>query len=127
MDNFLSVERGQSVLDEMAGQARVDATEGLSQTVPRLARLQPIEYEQVRETEAQRLGVRVTALDKAVIAARRAEQFDGGKPKMFPTVTPWVDPVDGAELLSEIHATIKRFIVCEDATAVAATLWLEWE
>lgn len=123
MDNFPSIERGQSVLDSMAQQANASQTESLFDAVTRLARLHPLEYEHVREAEAQRLGARVAVLDKQVGTARRGEQTDGGKATMFPSVTPWPDPVDGAALLDEILATLKRFIICESETAIAATLW----
>ena len=37
---------------------------------------------------------------------------------------PWPEPVDGDDLLSEIIATIKRFVVYLDETAIAAALWI---
>ena len=51
----------------------------------------------------------------------------GGQPErtaMVEDVEPWPEPVDGAALLDEVYTTIKRHIVCEDETAVAATLWV---
>ncbi|MBL0320637.1 MAG: DUF3631 domain-containing protein [Alphaproteobacteria bacterium] len=36
----------------------------------------------------------------------------------------WNTPVDGADLLTAIVATINRFIICEKHTAIAAALWI---
>lgn len=38
-------------------------------------------------------------------------------------VEPWAEPVDGEQLLDDIFATIKRYVIAEDATLRAATLW----
>ncbi len=92
--------------------------------VARLASLRPLEYEQIRDREAESLGVRVSALDKEVGIARKARQEEGGKAVMFPTVKAWNEVVDTDQLLTEIHATIKRFIICERETAITATLWI---
>lgn len=97
--------------------------ESLSEALARLAYLHPLEYEKVRDAEAQRLGVRVGVLDKEVSQARRSRQDEGGKLAMFPTVEPWPDPVNADQLLQEIYATVRRFIICEKETAVTATLW----
>jgi len=104
--------------------APVGESEGLLATVARLAGLHPLEYEQAREAQAQRLGVRVAALDKEVGNARRAKQEEGGKAAMFPTVEPCPEPVDGADLLDDLVDTIHRFIVCERHTAITAALWI---
>jgi len=98
-------------------------SESLFDAVARLAGLRSLEYEKIRDAEAERLGVRVGALDKEVSIARRAQQADGGKAAMFPTVELWHEPVEGATLLNDLIATIQRFIICEHETAVAAALW----
>ena len=137
------IERGQSFLDSVAAQgavasaealgkarhpaeqenAAVGDSEGLFDAVARLAALHSLEYEKIREAEAQRLGVRVGALDKEVSTARRTKQEDGGKAAMFPTVEPWPEEVDAGALLDEVYSTIRTFIICEKETAVTATLW----
>ena len=98
-------------------------SESISDAVSRLAAMLPIEYENVRETEAKRLGVRVGVLDKVVSDTRKKKQVDGGKAAMFPAVEPWHESVKANDLLNEIYSTVRRFIVCEKETAVAATLW----
>lgn len=94
------------------------------QTMLRLALLSPIDYDRVREKEAEALGVRVTTLDREVQKIRNPDNTSLDAVKMFPTVEPWPQPVDGAALLDEIAGTIRRFIVCDADTVTAATLWV---
>lgn len=69
-------------------------------TIAALATLSPLAYERQREAQAERLGVRVSMLDKLVRAASGAAD-DGlqGKPVDFPEPQPWHEPVNGAALL----------------------------
>ncbi|MGK2872968.1 MAG: DUF3631 domain-containing protein [Alphaproteobacteria bacterium] len=91
-------------------------------TVAHLAALKPHEYDRVRTAEATRLGVRAATLDDAV-TGQRAQQ-SGGAASLFPDVEPWPDPVDGAALLDEVAATVRRFIVCDPEIAETAALWI---
>lgn len=111
------------LIEQQAEKAERLASESLFDAVARLASLHPLEYEKTREAEAQRLGVRVGALDKEVSTARRIRQEEGGKAAMFPTVEPWTEHVDPKQLLDEIHSTIRRFIVCDKVTSITASLW----
>lgn len=93
------------------------------QVAQRLAMLGPMDYDRVRKAEADRLGVKVSTLDRMIASARNeGASSDGETP--FPEVRPWDDAVDGAILLSEITSAVQRFIVCDDATARAAALWV---
>jgi len=98
--------------------------ESVFDAVKRFAKMQRLEYEQIRTSEAKRLGIRASELDKAVDTERQAGRETAGKAAMFPTVEPWPDPVDAAELLTEIRSTIQRFIVCSKDTAIATALWI---
>jgi putative DNA primase/helicase len=91
----------------------------------RLARLSPLDYDRGRKAGAEALGVRPATLDKMVAAARKAENNGGID---FDEAEPWPHPVEPALLLAEIASTVKRFIVCEEQTAVATALWttLTW-
>ncbi len=106
-----------------ASQAAFEAATG-ADDISRLAALPPMEYERSRESEAERLGVRVGFLDKEVSKARHEKQEATRRMTMFPEVMAWPDPVDGAELLDEIKATIQQYIICEPETCVAASLWI---
>jgi putative DNA primase/helicase len=98
--------------------------ETLAEAVTRLSQLSPLEYEKVREAESKTLGVRVSALDSEVTNARRAMMKCNGEAQMFPVVEPWPESVDGATLLHDVHAVVRRFVICEPETAIAATLWI---
>ena len=93
----------------------------LDAAVQRLSKLSPLEYDQVRKQEAKTLGVRTTALDTAVGNARKQEDSDD---LPFPVVESWPESIDPAQLLSEITAVIRRFIVCDKEIAHAAALWV---
>lgn len=92
----------------------------LTAAVNRLAKLSPLKYDQVRKGEAQALGVRPASLDDAVKSARKKDSSESN----FEEVEPWPEPVDGAELLTTIATTIRRFIICEPYTAQAVALWV---
>jgi len=92
----------------------------------RLAALPPLEYERQREEAAKRLDCRAAILDKLVESRRpkaAAAETAQGSRLSFPEVEPWEQPVNGAELLNEIAATMKRFIVAPTLAIVAAALF----
>lgn len=91
-------------------------------TIQRLAALSPIEYDRARPGEAKVLGVRPATLDKMVATARKDKDTVTGL--IFDEIKPWNAPVDPAKLLSDISATILRFIVCTKETADTAALWI---
>jgi putative DNA primase/helicase len=91
----------------------------LDAAIQRLSKLTPLQYDQVRKEEAKALNVRPATLDGAVRNARNG----GPEDVPFEEVEPWPEPVDGAELLTGIAATVRRFIVCEPQTAHAVALW----
>jgi len=90
-------------------------------TIQRLSALSPLEYDQVRREEAKSLGVRSAVLDAAVRNARKQEDSDD---LPFQVVEPWHEPIDPPQLLSDITAVVRRFIVCEKETAHAVALWV---
>jgi hypothetical protein len=94
----------------------------LNTAIDRLANLPPLKYDMVRVDEAKALGVRPATLDATVKAAQKQAVQSNDTP--FNEVEPWPEAVDGAELLTAIVSTIRRFIICEHHTAVAAALWV---
>lgn len=99
--------------------------DNLDATINRLSQLSELEYEQIRLTESKRLNIRATFLDKLVKEAngnKTAVSANDGMP--FPIIEPWHEPINPDELLTEIFNVIKRFIICHDETACAATLWI---
>lgn len=90
-------------------------------TILRLVALSPLQYDRERKEIAKTLNVRPGTLDKMVKAARKEEKTDTGL--IFDDLEPWPDSVNGADLLDEVAATVRRFIVCQPETAHAAALW----
>jgi putative DNA primase/helicase len=94
----------------------------------RLASLPIIDYERARADAAKRLGVRAPMLDR-LIAMKRAEfnlDRDSGKQGHaldLPSPEPWPEPVDGAKLLDDMTAAIKRHVVLSEHEARGAALW----
>ena len=90
-------------------------------TIARLAALPLMEYERCRNTEAKALGMRAGILDKLVQAERKGGDDDG---MAFSDVEPWPSEVNASALLRDLSATVRRFIVCDHHTAIAASLWV---
>lgn len=90
------------------------------EAIAELAALSELEYDRVRVERARQLGVQVKTLD-ALVKAARSEEPEAGLP--FPDVEPHPDPVDPAQLLDDLSATVKRFIVLRAEQADAVALW----
>jgi len=95
--------------------------------IERLAALNPIQYDRQRTAAAKRLGIRGETLDKQVKAARGEPERDsnaGGSALEFPDVEPWPEAVDGAALLNELTASVKRHMALPEHAAAAIALWV---
>jgi putative DNA primase/helicase len=107
--------------EESPSPSETESTEcPLDAVIQRLSQLSPLQYDQVRKKEAKALGVRPITLDAAVKDARKGGVADD---LPFVEVEPWPDAIDQAQLLTDISATVRRFIVCEKETADAVALW----
>ena len=93
--------------------------------IGRLATLNPLQYDRERTAAAENLGVKVGALDQAVKEARRENAGTKGQGRAFelPTIEPWADKVDGAELLSATADAIRRYVVFPVNSAETVALW----
>jgi putative DNA primase/helicase len=103
--------------------------ESAQEAFTRLAKLPPIEYEQARKPEAERLGLRLGALDNEV---RKRRGWTGGSDAALqgcaidlPDVDPWPDPVDGAQALSEAAAVFSRYLALPDGAADVMALFAQ--
>lgn len=100
----------------------------LDATVAELAKLSPLEYDQVRVGKAQALGVRQKTLNDEVEKVRHgAKVHESGEASesLSPLPPePWEHEVNGGALLDEIQKFIGRFVVIGSHAQVAVTLWV---
>lgn len=89
--------------------------------INKLKEMPLIGYDRVRTTVAKAMGIRPATLDSIVKQEKAVYQEGDASP--FPEIIPWDEPVNPERLLTDISNTIKRFIVCDYETIVAATLW----
>jgi len=104
-------------------EARPDAEASVE--IGQLARLAPLEYERHRKEAAERLDVRAYILDR-LVAAERGKFGDHGKQGRalsLPEAQPWPQSINGADLLDELAASIRRHVVMHDHGADTAALW----
>jgi putative DNA primase/helicase len=94
--------------------------------IARLAALPALQYERERDGAAERLGCRVSVLDRLVVAARGGSTAHSGlgQPLLLDDIEPWPEPVDGAQLLEDIVTEIRRHVVLSAAAAYAVALWV---
>ena len=92
------------------------------ETIARLAAMSRMEYGKVRIETAKRLGVTTKTLDDTIKAVCNERNAASNLP--FKEHEATFDPVDPAQLFSEISRAIRTYIVCEPEQADAATLWV---
>ncbi len=105
---------------------KLDADAESLKAVERLAKLSPMEYDKVRDAEAEKLGIRVSTLDAEVKKARGATGDDNaqGQAVDLAEPDPWPHPVDGVNLLDEVRATISGYIALPAHADIAVTGWI---
>src|SRR5215469_5930544 len=90
----------------------ISQRETLQSAVARLAILSDLEYERQRRAEAKRLNVRLPQLDADVRKARTVSRR-AGNPDLalvLPKHQPWPEPINGAELISELARTLVTYL-----------------
>ena len=102
--------------------------EELEEVFARLAKLDPCQYEQVRNEEAFGIKHRVSTLDGEV--KKRRPKAEGehsnlqGDAVSFPKIEPWGEPVKLGEVLKMIADEFRGYIAMTQAQADAAALWV---
>jgi putative DNA primase/helicase len=92
--------------------------------IARLARLSPLNYDRVRDAEAELLGCRVTTLDTVVRPMRGGDTAPGqGRMLHLPAPEPWPQPVCGAALLDELATFIVRYVFLPPGAGDALAPW----
>jgi Protein of unknown function (DUF3631) len=99
------------------------------------SRLDEIAKGRAKQGIARLLGITVGTLDskiKQIIKERIHNRGDGdddiddgrpGKPLVFTDIEPWPDPIDGAELLTDLSRTIGAYVKMEGHQRDAIALW----
>jgi putative DNA primase/helicase len=102
-----------------------DESEIIQLEIKRMAKLHPVQYDRERELAAQRLGIRISTLDRQVEAEHKRSGDDNkqGQALLLPEPEPWPDPLNGAELLCALSAAIRRHVVMPEHSADATALW----
>lgn len=85
-----------------------------------LAKLSDIEYGQRRKEAANKLGVTVTILDRAVKTKHCETQ---NSDDIFPPIAPFSNPVELNKLLEELEEVFKRYAVLPEHVTTALALW----
>ncbi|MBC5824086.1 MAG: DUF3631 domain-containing protein [Candidatus Eremiobacteraeota bacterium] len=90
-----------------------------------LAELSDIDYEQIRKSEADKLGFRASALDEIIKKRRSAagKSNGSGSELVFESVEPWPEPVDGDALVNEIEGCFERHVVLPTGGTTAGALF----
>jgi putative DNA primase/helicase len=92
--------------------------------IARLAGLARIQYARERKAAAKSLGVGVSELDAAIREERKESTRGQGKPLSLPEPEPWAEPVAGQELLSDLIAGLRRYMVMDENETTATALWI---
>jgi putative DNA primase/helicase len=98
--------------------------DGREVTLRRLAELSPFGYDLIRVAEAKRLKVRVTSLDAEIDKRRRAASADADIDDFLADPEPWPGPVDAADLLDRLTATIAGHMIVPNGAAETIALWV---
>jgi putative DNA primase/helicase len=92
-------------------------------TITVLAALDRLHYEQQREAAAERLGIRVSVLDKLVKQEQAAVENENTALPHW-NVESWPEPVDGGAFLDSIKRVFRRYIVLPKDADIALALWV---
>lgn len=94
----------------------------------RLANLSRLDYERVRQSEAGRLGIRVSVLDQEVSQYREnetpLENSLQGRPIEFELPPAWEEQVYGDELLDDIERLFDEYTILPTQAATVLALWV---
>jgi len=116
---------GKDPIEEAIKQLSKDAGALYSPAV--LTRLQqirqkdPAQFARVRHQAKASKVLSMTEFDR--LTAIPETEGAGSGSSLFKEVEPWPEAVDGADLLDEISATLKRYVVADKETLNAAALW----
>ena len=99
-----------------------ERAESDEQIILRLAGMPKLQCERVRRTWAKQMGVRASALDSLVAAARATADVDA-RMSFLVAPEPWPEEVDGDALLDQLAVSATEYLVLPPGAAGAIALW----
>ena len=96
----------------------------LDTLLPDLANLDPITYDQQRESIAKQHNIRVSTLDTEVQKLRQRNVVGDDGAAAFEEVEFWGETVDGAALLGNLVETVERFCILPEYAAPLMASWI---
>ena len=95
--------------------------------IAELAAMPPLAYDQVRKDAADRLGVRLGTLDQEILERRPKKDVaieSATAAAILAESEPWPSAVEGAAILAEVVAALKRFMILTSHEAATVALWV---
>jgi hypothetical protein len=94
----------------------------LDREIERLSKLKTVDYERIRKSRSEALGIRAPFLDSLVRKARPAESGQGRAIELLEP-EPWPYAVNGIDLVQDMTAAIRKYVVLADSEALTCSLW----
>lgn len=117
--------KGKDPIQEAIKQLPADAgalySPALLKRLQQIRQQDPAQFARIRQQAKASKVLSMNEFDRLTAVAD--EETEGGGLRLFPEVEPWPEPVEGADLLDEISATLKRYVVADKETLNAAALW----
>lgn len=110
--------------DEWIDAGCSDDPAAIQKAIAVMAKLSPIEYDQVREAFAKEHNIRLTTLDAEIEKLRPHKDRRADGVSDFEDIVPWSEAVSGADLLDTLVHTIERFCVLPDHAAPLIAAWI---
>lgn len=121
-NDLMKLEGLEEVSRQLTGNA-IEPEETAQEAAVRLAKLPDLKYDQIREEEAKKLGVRLATLDSEVDKLREQTETSESS-KLIDEIEEWSEPVNGNEIAKEVEQIIKEHIILSDEFSFAATIWI---
>ena len=111
--------------DTNASMVSLDDADNWRPEIERLAALSLVDYDRERKAAADKIGIRTATLDAEVERRRPTPTAKGNDRSItWPEVIPSNEIVNGADLLSEISALVRQFVVLTELQADGVALWI---
>lgn len=118
----------ESAMAQSDGEGAATPQGQASRRIDSLSTLTRVEYDRVREKEAQGLGIRVSTLDTEVQKRRNARETPdasgSGQTVLLADPEPWSDVVNGGDLLQELEGLFRAHLTMSPGASETIALWV---